>query len=69
MLEGHTSSVFAVAFSTDGGKIVSASRDNTVRVWSTETCEVWLVLIDCCMADGLVARAGWLSTLPSIGGV
>ena len=44
VLEGHTSTVFAVAISVDGGKIVSGSGDNTVRVWSMETAEV----IACC---------------------
>ena len=40
MLEGHTDSVFAVAISPDGAKIVSGSDDKTVRVWSMETGEV-----------------------------
>ena len=40
MLEGHTNSVLAVAISTDGGKIVSGSEDNTMRVWNAETGEV-----------------------------
>ena len=47
VLEGHTSCVYAVAISVDGSKIVSGSRDNTVRVWSMETGEVRLpVLFD-----------------------
>ena len=40
VLWGHTESVFAVALSTDGAKIVSGSLDKTVRVWSVETSEV-----------------------------
>ena len=40
VLEGHTSYVCSVAISTDGGKIVSGSKDKTVRVWSAETGEV-----------------------------
>ena len=40
VLEGHTSSVYTVAISADGGKIVSGSDDKTVRVWSMQTGEV-----------------------------
>ena len=40
VLKGHTQAVWAVAISTDGGKIVSGSSDDTVRVWSAETGQV-----------------------------
>ncbi len=40
ILEGHSDYVCDVAISTDGGKIVSCSYDNTVRVWSAETGQV-----------------------------
>ncbi|TDL15633.1 WD40 repeat-like protein [Rickenella mellea] len=33
ILEGHTYWVYSVAFSPDGDRIVSASRDLTIRVW------------------------------------
>ena len=45
VLEGHTGFVIAVAISSDGGKIVSGSDDNTVRVWSTETGKVLACLL------------------------
>ncbi|KAK2013344.1 hypothetical protein LZ32DRAFT_557994 [Colletotrichum eremochloae] len=38
-LEGHRKAVYSVAFSHDSTLIVSASRDQTVRVWRTDTGE------------------------------
>jgi len=35
--EGHTSGVNAVAFSSDGKRIISGSSDKTIQVWDTET--------------------------------
>ncbi len=37
ILNGHNSSVYYAALSTDGNRIVSASRDNTVRIWDANT--------------------------------
>ena len=36
-LTGHTHWVVAVAFSTDGTRIVSASLDTLVKIWEVET--------------------------------
>jgi WD40 repeat protein len=32
-LEGHTDTVWSVAWSLDGAHLASGSEDNTVRVW------------------------------------
>ena len=36
-LEGHTNTIYSVAFSPDGKYIVSASVDNTIRIWDAQT--------------------------------
>ena len=36
-LTGHSGIVFSVAFSRDGNRVVSGSRDKLVKIWDTET--------------------------------
>jgi WD40 repeat protein len=40
VFEGHTSSVWSVAFSPDGKQIVSGSSDNSIRVWDAVSGDV-----------------------------
>jgi len=50
-LTGHSSSVFSVAFSLDGNRVVSGSHDRLVKIWNAKTgalvssfvrlCRVW----------------------------
>ena len=36
-LQGHTGAVYSVAFSPDGTKIASGSRDKTIKTWNANT--------------------------------
>lgn len=44
LLTGHTGSVIHVAFSPDGKILASSARDETIRLWNTETGESLLSL-------------------------
>eukprot|EP00736_Rhodelphis_marinus_P012844 Rmarinus@m.29632 len=39
LLEGHTGEVAHVCFSKDGSLLASSSRDKSIRIWDTNTCE------------------------------
>ncbi|HBH73746.1 MAG TPA: hypothetical protein DDY43_09965, partial [Synechococcales bacterium UBA10510] len=43
-LQGHTDSVYSVAFSPDGRRIVSGSFDNSLRLWRVSSPEGYLAL-------------------------
>jgi WD40 repeat protein len=44
ILEGHSGCVHSVACSSDGSRIVSGSRDGTIRIWDAISCGVQLIL-------------------------
>lgn len=39
LFSGHTGSIFAVAVSRACGRVVTAARDRTIRVWDAATCQ------------------------------
>ena len=43
-LKGHTGSVHSVAFDPEGKRIVSGSRDGTLKVWDSQTGQESLTL-------------------------
>ena len=44
MLEGHTASVFSAEYKNDGSLIVSASKDDSIRIWDAQTGECLRIL-------------------------
>ncbi len=54
-LLGHEGPVTTIAFSPDGGRLASTSRDGTVRVWTIDANEPRLVLA----SSGAPSSAAW----------
>ena len=44
LLQGHTNVVLSLAFSPDGGRLLSGSGDNTARLWDVESGKALAVL-------------------------
>ena len=36
VLDGHKEDIFSCAFNYDGSTIITASKDNTCKIWSTK---------------------------------
>ena len=47
-LEGHTDDIVSLNFSPDGSKVVTVSKDETIKIWSADTgqCQKTLLLIN-----------------------
>ena len=41
-LEGHTMSILSAAFSPDGKRVISGSRDATIHIWDVEKLFTWI---------------------------
>lgn len=55
--EGHTRGIGSVAFTPDGRKAISASRDGTIKIWRVETGELLVTLAE--------AKGGnWIALTP-----
>jgi len=44
-IKGHTGSLFSAAFSADGSRVVTASFDNTAKIWDAKTGVVQLTFV------------------------
>ena len=40
LLSGHSEAVNSVGFSADGSKVVSGSKEETVKIWNADSGEV-----------------------------
>ena len=61
-LEGHTDSVWLVAFSHNGQFIVSGSQDMSVRIWNMATCETTYTCCEvCCNIKGRQVCGVWFT--------
>ena|GEM_PF-1697726 len=56
VLEGHQGSVLACGWSPDGGRLVSAGNNGTLRLWDTASGECLAILED---HQGPVLACGW----------
>ncbi len=55
-IQAHPDWVFSVAWSVDGSKLASSSRDHTVRIWDVATQQLLQTLVG---HDGYVYATDW----------
>ena len=58
-LEGHSGYVISVAFSPDGSRIVSGSRDNNIRLWDAKMSDIQVIPTLSCRGCSLLP-SGWV---------
>lgn len=65
---GHTKDVLSVAFSADNRQIVSASRDQTIKLWNTlGVCKYTIQVASLTISDSLICKLMLLSQFIPIG--
>ena len=52
-LSGHSDEITSVAFSSDGGKVLTTSRDKTIKIWDTTTGQLLRTISE----EGIVETA------------
>ena len=75
IFQGHTATIWSLAFSSDNLTLVSGSEDETIRLWNLKTGENQKTLRAKKVYDGMQIKGvkglteGTIATLQALGGV